>query len=114
MRLLRTLVTQSETLAHLVHPVVLNVKVVHEDILRFRTISDRIGIYRVKCAARKRGQRTIIEQSRCRQAFDKSLIAMLTGVDLDRVGIEDLKKRLTKLISRDQGLGSLDAEQPRC
>jgi len=39
---------------------------------------------------------------------------MPIDVDLDRVGIEGLEKRLTKLISRDQGLGSLDAEQPSC
>lgn len=93
---------------------VLNVKVVHEDILRFRTIGDRIGIYRGICAAGKRGQRTDIEQCRYRSTFVRPLKTMPIDVDLDRVGIEGLEKRLTKLISRDQGLGSLDAEQPSC
>jgi len=41
-------------------------------------------------------------------------MTIMAGVGLDRVEIEGLEKRLTKLISRYQGLGSSNAEQPRC
>lgn len=47
MRSLQAVITQSEALPYLIHPVVLDVEIVHEDIFGFRTIGDRVGIYRI-------------------------------------------------------------------